>query len=105
VAAWEWSAGRHPLVPPDITVQRIADFEAKARPEWHGHPVDEWRDEAVRREQELRRKAAHCIQAGVGLVGAWLGMAGDSQQPENPLPRVRSSSQLVPSARQGPEQA
>src|SRR5947209_8763146 len=27
VSAWEWSAGRFPLVPGDITWQRLADFE------------------------------------------------------------------------------
>ena len=61
VAAWEWSAGHYPLpVPEPITWQRIADFEANARPEWHGRSVSEWRDELARRDAEmaeLKRKA------------------------------------------------
>ena len=57
VAAWEWSAGHYPLVPPDITWQRIADFEANTRPEWHGRSIAKWRDEVSRREAELKRTA------------------------------------------------
>ena len=61
VAAWEWSAGHYPLPVPDaITWQKIADFEANARPEWHGRSVAEWREELERRDtemKELQRKA------------------------------------------------
>jgi transcriptional regulator with XRE-family HTH domain len=53
VAAWEWSAGRFPLVPGDVTWQRLADFEMHARPDWHGASAVEWRDELERRKAEM----------------------------------------------------
>ena len=53
VAAWDWSAGRFPLVPGDVTWQRLADFEMHARPDWHGASVVDWRDELERRKAEM----------------------------------------------------
>lgn len=55
VSAWEWSAGRYPLVPGDITWQRLADFEMHARPDWHGGSAVEWRDELERRKAETEK--------------------------------------------------
>ena len=86
-AAWEWSAGNFPLVASGadpVTWREIADFEANARPAWHGGPgLAAWRDDMEQRRaemEELRRKA-EAAEAALRAERARNGHAQEEAQP------------------------
>jgi 8-oxo-dGTP pyrophosphatase MutT (NUDIX family) len=95
-AAWEWSAGNFPLVASGadpLTWREIEDFEANARPAWHGPGLAEWRDNLERRKTEMD-ELRHKAEIAEDQLRAERARNGHAEEPTQPVVAAIVTSDL-----------